>query len=80
MAKKLTKKQEKILHTALCVDDLLYQKYQHLMGEVYRAHSRLISEPGRIHSVIGIRGDTYLRLAVKEVEVTPVGTRSTVVL
>ena len=78
--RKITKKQEERLYTALSIDDVLYSKHLQLMEQVHREAERLIHAPHRIHSIIGIRGTDTLRLAVKEVVVTPEGTQIVVQL
>ena len=63
--KKLTKKQESILHTALSLDDLLFRKFERLNQEfmqTVRAHRRR-----SVASVVANMGDYQQHLMIEKV-------------
>jgi hypothetical protein len=50
--RQLTKAQEKRLRTAICCDELLYQKYIYTIEKIQREHKRLIRVPQQVYEVI----------------------------
>jgi len=71
----LTKAQEKRLHIAMCMDELLYQKYQHMIEKIRQEHERLIQVPQQVYEVITRQKDgTARKLMVKKIHTMYHGT------
>jgi hypothetical protein len=79
MTIRMTKKREKALHTALSLDDLLYEKFRRLNEQLQRDVRRFLKDPARVMRVIQKDKDgNYLMLQILETHVTDQGTEITV--
>lgn len=74
MAIRLTKKRMDALHTALSLDDILYEKYRRLHEELNREYARLYRAK-RIVTVVQRQNGLDWKLPILEVQTSPEGTR-----
>lgn len=72
---RITRKMHKALHTALCLDDVLYEKHLRNMEELYRESERLIRNRKKINQVIAKNRDGgFTRLNVLDIKISDSGT------
>ena len=69
---RLTKARERALHTALSIDDILYEKFRRLNEELSR-RERGLRRKSSIRQVLKKEGKVYWRLQILAVESTPEG-------
>ena len=66
----LTKKREKALRTALCIDDVLYEKFRRLNEQLHRDTKRLMGNRMTVFKVLRVRGNVTESLQIVDVRMS----------
>lgn len=70
----ITKNREKALHTAISIDDILYEKFRRLNEQLDKRIEKYYRRPKQVIQIIK-RGEKYDEvLMVKDVQITDEGT------